>query len=100
MGGSIMESLSRSQCWNLPKNEISANNRYWRDLVKSKDPGWQSLKKIQDIDKYIIKNIPEIAYQFRWEQMTDNERLQEKFRYRNATPYHGHYENYDNTISE
>jgi hypothetical protein len=92
-----MESLSKSQCWNLPNNEITAQNRYWRNLVKLKDPGWvmECLKKSQDINKYIIKNIPELAYQFRWEQMSDNERLQEKFKYRSAPTYHGHYDGYE-----
>jgi hypothetical protein len=93
-----MDALSRSQCWNLPKNEINAHNRYWRNLVKTQDQNFliQCLKGKQiDIDKYIIKNIPELAYQFCWEQMTDNEQLQEKFRYRNSKQNNqDHYDGY------
>ena len=59
MGCFIMDALSRSQCWNLPKNEINAHNRYWRNLVKTQDQNFliQCLKGKQiNIDKYIKQN--------------------------------------------
>jgi hypothetical protein len=86
-----MDALTRSQVWNLPMNIITSQNRKWRDLIKINDP------TIKNINNYVIHNIPELAYQFKWEGMTDNQRLQEKFKYRNnydSLRHTGHYDGY------
>lgn len=88
-----MEALSRSQCWNFPNNVIKGQNRQWRDLIILKIPGVNK----KNIDEYVINNIPELAYQFRWEVMSDNQRLQEKFKYRGtlrSLRSNGHYESF------
>jgi len=101
-----MEALTRTQCWNLPNNIVVSQNRQWRDLIKLNDKNYlvgaiRGGRK-DDIDSYVIKNIPELAYQFKWELMTDNQRLQEKFKYRNNYDdrYSGHYDGYKIEVEE
>ena len=94
-----MNALTRTQCWNLPNNIIQGQNRKWRELVMINIP---EVNKT-NVDDYVCRNIPELAYQFRWEAMTDNQRLQEKFKYRNSYSSlrdSGHYDGYQLDIGD
>lgn len=94
-----MNALTRAQCWNLPNNIIQGENRRWRELVMINIP---SVNKT-NVDDYVKHNIPELAYQFNWEAMTDNQRLQEKFKYRNSYASlreSGHYDGYQIEVEE
>ena len=84
-----MDTLTKTQCWNWPLDLIRADNRKWRDLIILHDKDCP--KNNDDIDKYIVKNYPELEYQFRWDAMDNNQRLAEKFHHRTRQSVIGNY---------
>ena len=85
----------------MPNDLIEAENRKWRHLVVENDQDWalemskNPLYKRQDIDNFIIKKYWDLAYQFTWLTLSDNERLQEKFKYRSKPRNVGYYEEFN-----
>jgi hypothetical protein len=70
-----MQELTRQQVWSMPIEEIKLINNQWRSAIKQHDNDYKPYK---DIDKYIVNNHPELAYQFLWESFTPGRREQER----------------------
>jgi hypothetical protein len=100
-----MSPLSKSEVWNSSINFILEQNRYWKNGIQELDQRW-TLEALKNTDsnfvKFINKHYPDLRYQFNWIEMTPNERLQEKFRFRmpsiqrqgfsNGSTYKGYYD--------
>lgn len=89
----MSEILSKGQVYSYPLDTIMGINREWRTGIKMHDPKWLMLivkNPNADINRYIIKNYPELAEQFEWEQMTGNERMARKFGH--IQSHQGHYD--------
>lgn len=99
--------LSKHEVWDLPLSEIQAHNRAWEDVIKEHDANWtlEILKsKPKDIKQYIFskKDYRDLHYQFRWGEMSGQERMIEKFKERTyeKTKSHGYYDGGDHEDKE
>jgi hypothetical protein len=103
----ILKELSKQQVWDLPLAEIQACNKCWEDAVKEHDPKWlmTTLKNPKlDIKKFILgsKDYQLLHYQFKWCELTGQERMIEKFKERTyeKTKSHGYYDGGDDSDQE
>jgi hypothetical protein len=77
-----MEILTREQCFETPIDIIAGYNAAWRQAIKLSHKPWTffTLKYPHaNIDNYIIKNFPELAFQFVFADMSTHERLQARY---------------------
>jgi hypothetical protein len=77
-----MEILTPQQVFELPLDVVREYNAQWREAIRTKEHGWVMyvLKYPKaNIDNYIIKTFPELAFQFKYADMNTHERLQTRF---------------------
>lgn len=90
--------LERDQIYSMPIDIITAINNEWRAGIKAHDEKWHFVKgKYPDysLDKYIVKNFPELKEQIEWELMTGNERMAKKFGHINKSKTMSYSGSYD-----
>lgn len=102
-----LRALTKHEVWDLPLTEIQSWNSAWEQAIKQHDPNWtmEIFKgKSRDIKQFILskQDYRELHYQFRWCEMTGQERMIEKFQERTyeKTKSHGYYDGGDHGDDE